>query len=169
MIKKALVIPMFFIFLSIEAQFPVFEGRIDPHMLPKTAVELIKKKYSGYKVKYYKIIEADSSIRFEAVLKKNKKSAYILFDVNGELTHTEKVVEFNTIPKEISILIEDDLDMRFKKYKISSCKTQIRKGRFNYKIELNTEHKKLILIYTSNGVFKSQKKLPEKPLGPIFH
>lgn len=168
--KTSLII--FTIFLgctAVKAQFHITEDRIKIDKVPNNIVEFVTNNYKGYRAKYFKIIQKDSSLQYETALKKRNTYIYALFDENTNMLRLDSVIDYRTIPANIKHDILSDLNKRFPKVKIGSCKQSALNAAIFYEIKLKTRTEKYIVQYDYKGEFLSQKVLPKKPLAPIFH
>ncbi|MEM9363384.1 MAG: NleF caspase inhibitor [Bacteroidota bacterium] len=155
--------------ISMNAQTHLSEKRAKAHEVSGKVRGYIHNQYPGFRAKYYKVESVDGHFKYGVNLKKGKKEVYVLFGKSDRPIHIDSLIEYNKIPKKVKDLIEKDLSKRFKKYVLDRCRSQLKNDSVFYKIQITAVHRNFWLFYSSSGEFLNQRKLPSKPLGPIFH
>lgn len=98
------------------------EYRIKSSEVPAKAFEYVETNFQDVRMKWYGEDNLDGKA-FEAKGKMQGNLYSVKFSMNGELQDIEMVMKFSSIPEDVRIAIEKNLESRFSKFKLQ--KTQI--------------------------------------------
>lgn len=99
------------------------EYRIKQSDVPAKAVEFVKSSFDKVKIKWYGEENLDGKA-IEAKGKYEGKLYSIKFDTNGVLQDIEMVINFSTIPENIRLKIERNLESRFSRFRVQKTQKQ---------------------------------------------